>query len=220
MSALQLTDKQIDELRAKHGRIYAVDFTADGEAITFVMRAPVFSRTDAKVDEFQKIWPAMASASIPSAAAELMSLVVYPEASIALQHMADHPTDIYDLATGFTELSGLGEFSENEAAVSPEQRAKYGKRVFGFSIGGGLFAARAMSKPEYNKFADDCGGKPHRPTAAALLTVAWNCVLEPITDTKKPVFEAAMQANPWAALRLGLALFSATSTEARVRAKK
>jgi len=220
MSALQLTDKQIDELRAKHGRIYAVDFTADGEAITFVMRAPVFSRTDAKVDEFQKIWPSMASASIPSAAAELMSLVVYPEASIALQHMADYPTDIYDLATGFTELSGLGEFSENEAAVSPEQRAKYGKRVFGFSIGGGLFAARAMSKPEYGRFSEDCGGKPHRPNAAALLTVAWNCVLEPITDTKKPVFEAAMQAHPWAALRLGLALFSATSTEARVRAKK
>lgn len=220
MSPLQLSDKQIDELRAKHGRIYAVDFTADGEAVTFVMRAPVFSRTDAKVDEFGKIWPAMASASIPSAAPELMALVVHPEPAIAQKHMADYPTDIYDLATGFTELSGLSDFAEDAAAVSPEQRAKYGKRVFGFSIGGGVFAARAMSKPEYSKFADDCGGKPHRPTAAALLTVAWNCVLEPLTDSKKPVFEAAMQAHPWAALKIGSALFDATSTEATVRAKK
>ena len=220
MSAPQLNDEQIEELRAKHGRIYAVDFTADGEAITFVMRAPVFSRTDAKVDEFHKIWPSLANGTIPSATAELLALVVHPEAAAAQKHMSAYPSDIYELATAVEELSGYNEFTENEAAVSPEQRAKYGKRVFGFSIGGGLFAARAMSKPEYGRFAEDCSGKPHRPNAAALLTVAWNCVLESITDTKKPVFEAAMQAHPWAALRLGLALFSATSTEARVRAKK
>ena len=142
------------------------------------------------------------------------------QAAAAQKHMSAYPSDIYELATAVEELAGHNEFAENESAVSPEQRAKYGKRVFGFSIGGGLFAARAMSKPEYGRFSEDCGGKPHRPTAAALLTAAWNCVLEPITDTKKPVFEAAMQAHPWAALRLGLALFSATSTEARVRAKK
>jgi len=220
MSDKQLTDEQIEELRAKHGRIYAVDFTADGEVVTFVLRAPVFSRTDAKVDEFHKIWPSLANGTIPSATAELLALVVHPEAAAAQKHMSAYPSDIYELATAVEELSGHNEFAENEAAVSPEQRAKYGKRVFGFSIGGGLFAARAMSKPEYAKFADDCGGKPHRPNAAALLTVAWNCVLEPLTDTKKPVFEAAMQAHPWAALRIGLALFSATSTEATVRAKK
>ena len=220
MSTPQLTDEQIDELRAKHGRVYAVDFTADGEAVTFVMRAPVFSRTDAKVDEFHKIWPSMANGTIPSASAELLALVVHPEVADAQKHMAAYPSDIYELATAVEELAGHNEFAENEAAVSQEQRAKYGKRVFGFSIGGGLFAARAMSKPEYSKFADDCGGKPHRPTAAALLTVAWNCVLEPLTDSKKPVFEAAMQAHPRAALKIGLALFSATSTEATVRANK
>lgn len=223
MSDKQLTDEQIEALRAKHGPLYVIDLQPDdGDVVSFAMRAPVLDRADPKRDEFMVIADKINSGKADDdGSAELLALVVHPDPKTAQRHMSDYPSDIYNLRQGFDELTGGGDFRVDPTVVSEEQRAKYGKRAFGFSCGGSVVVARPISKMEFRKFVDDCGGKPHRPNAAALLTVAWCCVLEqPNEHHKKPMFEAIMQASPTAAIAIALTLYSATMTTATVRAKK
>lgn len=225
-----LDEKQIAELRAKHGEVSVIEFMSDdGQDLQVVLRRPVGSM-DPKVDEYlafstkrmaMEQAPAQVRDPGDNGIRELLDCVVSDNIAELRAHLDEYPSDQQELFSALTALAGFHSVADAAELADDDAKAKFHKRCFGIRCGAWSSLVRPMTGSEFARFLQKNGGTMRPLRAEAMAWAAWSCVQEaPDKEKKKPLFEQALSEAPFLAMFIGLALIGMAGSRVSEREKK